>query len=483
LSITGDRREFVESISKSGLHLLDLISDFLDVSKMEAGKFSLDPVPTAIADLLKDIATHFFPQCLEKSIQLKFTISPDLPKTVLIDPLRLRQVLVNLLSNAVKFTDEGIVKLDAKVVQRTKTESTIRIGVADSGCGILPSDIPTLFQKYEQVGVKKAGGTGLGLFIASELATLMKGSITVTSEFGVGSEFIFTLTCPIVEISLPEKFVHDIVRVRVEFCHRPILIVDDVDFNRRVLSRFLSDLGFTTIYEANSGQQAIKLAQMTDLAVILMDISMPEMDGIEATRKIRQFEHHAKTPILAISASVVDDEKIKMCKDTFGAFIAKPFRFEQIQFELERSCGFKFDSIELDTGGISVLVVDDQAMIRRLVAIELNKDAIDVQQCASGKEAIERAKTQHFDVILMDRLMPVMNGIETTVRLRSEIEKPLVIFIMSSDVHPDDVALCKRAGANAVMEKPIKVLKFKELWDQVKAERDEKKSFNDLIAV
>jgi len=450
----------------------------LDVSKMEAGKFSLEPIPTAIADLLKDIATYFFPQCLEKSLLLKFSISPDLPKTLLIDPLRLRQILVNLLSNAVKFTEEGFVKLDAKVQSRTSTESTISITVADSGCGILPADIPTLFKKYEQVGEKKAGGTGLGLFIASELATLMKGTITVPSQIGAGSEFTLIFTCPVIEASLPEKpLLHAIVRVRAEFANRPILIVDDIDFNRRVLSRFLSDLGFTTIYEASSGQQAINVSQMTDLAVILMDVSMPEMDGIEATRKIREFQHHFETPVLAISASIVDDEKLQLCKETFDSFIAKPFRFEQIQLELERSCGFKFDSIALDTGGMSVLIVDDQAMIRRLVAIELNKDAIDVQQCASGREAIERAKTQHFDVILMDRLMPAMNGIETTLRLRSELSgQPLAIIIMSSDLHPDDVALCKGAGANAVMVKPIKVLKFKEIWDMIKAERAEGKS-------
>jgi CheY-like chemotaxis protein len=440
---------------------------------MEAGKFSLEPIPTAIADLLKDIATYFFPQCLEKSLLLKFSISPDLPKTLLIDPLRLRQILVNLLSNAVKFTEEGFVKLDAKVQSRTSTESTISITVADSGCGILPADIPTLFKKYEQVGVKKAGSTGLGLFIASELASLMKGSITVQSRIEAGSEFNLTFTCPVIDTSLPEKPHHpEIVRVRAEFSNRPILIVDDIDFNRRVLSRFLSDLGFTTVYEASSGQDAIKISQMTDLAVILMDVSMPEMDGIEATRKIRELHNHLKTPVLAISASIVDDEKLKMCKETFDAFVAKPFRFAQIQHELERNCGFKFDSIALDTGGISVLVVDDQAMIRRLVAIELNKDAIDVQQCSSGREAIERAKTQHFDVILMDRLMPVMNGIETTVRLRAEVSgKPLAIIIMSSDLHPNDVALCKGAGANAVIEKPIKVLKFKALWDEIKTER------------
>jgi CheY-like chemotaxis protein len=382
------------------------------------------------------------------------------------------------LSNAVKFTKEGFVKLEAKVLQRTATEATLSISVADSGCGIHPSDIPSLFKRYEQVGAKKAGGTGLGLFIVSELASLMQGSVTVQSQIDSGSEFTLTFTCPIIEAPLPDKQrLQDIVRVKAEFSNRPILIVDDVDLNLRVLSRFLSDLGFTTIYEASSGLQAIKISQMTELAVILMDVSMPDMDGIETTHKIREFPHQLNTPVLAISDSVADDEKLKLCKETFYAFLEKPFRFDQIQDQLERSCGLKFDSIALDTGGISVLIVDDQAMIRRLVAIELKKDAIDVLQCASGREAIDRAKTQHFDVILMDRLMPVMNGIETTVRLRSELPgKPLAIIIMSSDLQADDIALCLKAGANAVLEKPIKVLKFKELWAKIKAERSEQKN-------
>jgi CheY-like chemotaxis protein len=298
----------------------------------------------------------------------------------------------------------------------------------------------------------------------------MKGSILVESQAGSGSEFIVTVTVPTVEQQLPKKPLVDVLKVRSEFCDRSILVVDDVDFNRRVLCRFLKDLGFTTVVEAQAGLDAIQIAQMKDFAVIFMDICMPGMDGIAATGRIRTLHNHHNTPVIGLSASVTDESNLKECRDTFDKLISKPFRFEEIQYVLEEQCGFKFDSVQLATGGLHVLVVDDQAMIRRLVAIELNKDAIDVEQCASGREAIERLKSQKFDVILLDRLMPDMNGIETAARIRQEVPNPPAIIIMSSDLQPVDVANCKKAGVDEVMEKPIKVLTFKLLWDKIKAD-------------
>jgi len=426
--------------------------------------------------------TFFFPRCLEKNLQLNFSISPDFPKAVRVDPLRFRQIILNLLSNAVKFTERGSVKLDAKVFARSALDVILQITVADTGIGIATSDISRLFSRFQQLDAKVTGGSGLGLFISARLVELMKGTIAVDSQLGIGSEFRLTVPFPIVEQHLPEKPLVDVLRVRSEFCDRPILVVDDVDFNRRVLCRFLKDLGFTTVLEAPGGLEAIQLAQMKDFAAIFMDIYMPDVDGLTATARIRTLQNHQNTPIFGLSASITDESNMRKCKDTFDSFISKPFQFEQIQFELEAHCGFKFDSVQLATGGMSVLIVDDQAMIRRLVAIELNKDAIDVDQCASGREAIERLRSQKFDVVLLDRIMPDMNGIETIAHIRERVPNPPAIIMMSSDLQPVDAANCKKAGADEVMEKPIKVLTFKLLWDKIKADRARKATLLSTVA-
>lgn len=317
----------LNTIHGSGEHLLMLIVDILDLSQIEAGKTELHLVavdPKALTNMLDDIIRI---KASEKQLTFMVEAAGDLPKAVMLDEKRLRQVLLNLLSNAVKFTQQGAVSLRIHIVGREEGDDQVRMRfeVQDSGVGVRPEDQQRIFEPFEQAGDSRsrAAGTGLGLAISRQLVRLMGGDLHVRSEVGAGSLFWFELTAPLAS-ALPHAAS---VRVDVSGYEGPrkrILVVDDVAANRLMLVELLRPLGFE-ISEAIHGQDVLDQIPSNPPDLILMDLAMPVMDGLEATRRIRAGDVCADVPIIALSANASRQHAEQALAAGATLFMSKPF--------------------------------------------------------------------------------------------------------------------------------------------------------------
>lgn len=313
----------LNTIQQSGEHLLTLITDLLDLAKIEAGKFELILEPVNLQAFLIGIVNIIKVRAEQKNLQFCFETSGELPQTILVDEKRLRQILLNLLGNAVKFTDVGQVSLKVKCADATADQVHLRLEVADTGVGMNPTQLESIFQPFEQVGdvQRKFGGTGLGLSISRQLVRMMDSDIEVSSELSVGSQFFFDICVSLSTIqvaSVSERLVTGYQGPR-----KKILIVDDVAANREMLKELLGNLGFE-IYLAANGAEGVEQAIARHPDVILMDIVMPVMNGLEATRQIRHTPEIDQVCVIAISASVTKEDQDGTLLAGANLFMSKP---------------------------------------------------------------------------------------------------------------------------------------------------------------
>ena len=310
-------------IEQSGKHLLMLIDEVLDLAKIEAGKFELCPSGIHLPGFLQAISDIIRVKAEEKGLLFTFEGDKALPSLVRADETRLRQVLLNLLGNAVKFTHAGQVCLRVRGLQTAGSHAWLQFEVEDTGPGIPADQCEAIFRPFEQGGDLKgrAGGTGLGLAISRQLVSLMGGNIHVRSTPGRGSAFSFEITLP-VEHTLTRAPMPRMI-CGYEGPRKKVLIVDDIETNRAMLTDLLDSLGFET-FEASDGKQGVELSQSILPDLILMDIVMPVVDGIEATRRIRRLSALACTPIIAVSASVSQDHQRAALTAGANAFVNKP---------------------------------------------------------------------------------------------------------------------------------------------------------------
>ncbi|KPK04409.1 MAG: hypothetical protein AMJ56_17575, partial [Anaerolineae bacterium SG8_19] len=328
----------LQMVYDSGLHLLTLINDVLDIARIEAERIELFPEPVDLPHFLQSIVDLMTLQATAK--QLRFVYEPPeiLPKIVLIDQKRLRQVLLNLLGNAIKFTEAGTITftVDSEPVAanpgtNAQLQTAIRFEISDTGSGISPDQLAKIFQPFEQVGdrTQRQKGVGLGLTISQELVTLMGGQIQVESEIGAGSTFRFTVNVPAVEQSIPAEPAATERVIGYKGDRRHLLVADDKIENRLVLLNMLEPLGFQVTL-AENGQELIDqtLALRPDL--IVTDLIMPVKTGIEAIQSIRQQPEFEATPIIAMSASVFATDLQQSQVAGANAFLPKPVELEEL---------------------------------------------------------------------------------------------------------------------------------------------------------
>jgi PAS domain S-box-containing protein len=333
------------TIQESGHHLLTLINDILDLSRITASKLDLYPADIDLANFLRVVSDIIRVKADEKSLLFTYEGSANLPGAVRVDDKRLRQVLLNLLGNAVKFTDRGHITLRVRQVpiptltehaaQYDGSESEMRIArllfeIEDSGIGMTTEQVKRIFHPFEQVAdvERRRGGAGLGLAISWQLVRLMGGNIHVRSEAGKGSVFSFELDLP-VATSQPHVSPTQHVPVGYTGPRKKILIVDDVPRSRTMLIDFMTTLGFNVV-EAANGQEAIDQARRVRPDLIVMDIAMPIMDGMEATRRIRSIPELARIPILIASASASSEDQSRSLAAGASAFVAKPIEQDKL---------------------------------------------------------------------------------------------------------------------------------------------------------
>jgi len=315
----------LNTIQSSGEHLLMLIIDILDLSKIEAGKTELYPTTVDPEAFLRSVTDIVRIKADEKNLDFVFDTDPDLPRAVAVDEKRLRQVLLNLLGNAIKFTDHGTVRLGVRRMPADDGQAALRFEVHDTGVGIRAEDMENIFQPFEQVGShdRRIGGTGLGLAISRQLVRLMGGELHVDSQANAGSVFWFDLTLAVLEPGAmasprPQRRVAGYSGER-----RRILIVDDVAGNRTMLVDLLKPLGFD-VCEAGDGEEALARLFEQPASLVLMDMAMPVMDGLEATRRIRDNPQWQHIPIIGVSANASDTDVRSCLGAGADAFLPKP---------------------------------------------------------------------------------------------------------------------------------------------------------------
>ena len=334
--LDSQQREHVSMLIDAGDVLMGLLNDVLDFSKIEAGKMELESADMIVRDRLSTIVRLWEPRAFANGVRLKVRIAPDVPAAVRTDPLRVQQILFNLMSNAVKFTHEGEIRIEA-----SWTDGRLNMAVIDTGCGIPADRLGQIFNSFEQADVgttRRYGGTGLGLAISRKLAELMGGSLTVQSIDGEGSTFTLSLPMTAVE-SAPVQPVRAVETIG-SLAGRSILAADDHEVNRRILQLLLEPHGCRLTLVEN-GAEALEAASGQRFDAILMDMQMPVMDGLEATRRIRAGEVNGATPVIALTANALDVHRAAWDAAGVHAFLTKPIDPVMLATTLAQACAMQ----------------------------------------------------------------------------------------------------------------------------------------------
>jgi signal transduction histidine kinase/ActR/RegA family two-component response regulator len=339
-SLDPEQREHLQTAHESAQALMTVLNDVLDFSKIEAGRMKLDPVPFSLAHCISGVGRTLLPLSIKKFLLLTSEIPDDIPDSLIGDPVRLRQILLNLISNSIKFTEVGGVKVDVSIESSGQQDVVLHFSVHDTGIGIDASKQATIFDAFEQADgstTRQHGGTGLGLTICARLVTLMNGRIWVESEPGSGSIFHFTApfalaaAAPAIASAPAEQ--HD----------QPlnILLAEDNPVNQRLALRLLERRGHRVTLAGN-GQHAIELARTRHFDIVLMDVQMPVMDGLEAARQIRALDQ--SIPILAMTAHALDGDRERCLAAGMNAYTSKPIRPEEMFAAIHALIGAKLEA-------------------------------------------------------------------------------------------------------------------------------------------
>ncbi len=337
--LTPEQKEYVQIIESSGENLLTIINDILDYSKIEAGRIELEKIPINLREEINNVVKILQIQADRKNLPLIVEINDDVPQYLIGDPVRLKQIIINLVNNAIKFTEKGSIRIIVEKQQINGTKAHLLFKVIDTGIGISEEGKKRLFKSFSQVDrstTRKFGGTGLGLAISKNLTEMMGGEIGLESEVGAGSTFWFTVVLEITDKENYEKNhktekIDDIkekLKVKLN-----VLLVEDNVINQKVALVNLNNLGHNTDV-ANNGKEAVEMFRKKEYDLIFMDIQMPEMDGIEATKKIREIEKNnnaiRKIPIIAMTANTMEGDKEKYLQAGMNDYVSKPFKQKEL---------------------------------------------------------------------------------------------------------------------------------------------------------
>jgi len=467
--LTPKQYDYLKKIDTSAKSLLGIINDILDFSKIEAGRMEMESIDFRLEDVMNNIVNIISVEAAKKGVELLSTITEDVPRALIGDPLRLGQVLTNLANNAVKFTETGHILIKAELLNKDEKLCKIKFSVKDTGIGMTRGEIDKLFTAFSQADssvTRKYGGTGLGLTISKRLVQLMNGEISVESSSGKGSIFSFTAEF----VRQPEEKEHSLL-TPPDLAGIRVLIVDDSEPAREVLSEQIMSFGFESI-SVESGEKAIlelkRAAADKPYDLVLMDWKMPELDGIETSKIIMKDQRLSHTPLIIMVTAFGREEVMKRAeKAGINDFLMKPVNqsllFDTIMQSFNYNVSSTADSlprsdmkITLGMEGAKVLLVEDNLMNQQ-VAMEILKEASLVVDIANnGQEAVEAVTGSDYDLVLMDVQMPVMGGYEATRKLREDGRYgSLPVIAMTAHAMQGAKEDCLEAGMNDYVSKPI----------------------------
>ena len=474
-------REYTKKIISSGQHLLSLINDVLDMSKIESGKTSLNPTEFRLAELIDEIHTIVIPQMKMKKLNFELRSRGRLPEYIVGDRMRINQILLNLLSNAIKYTPEGgSIILTTEGRQKSANLAHIRFIVADNGYGMSAEFLKNLFEPFAREDNDKINGiqgTGLGMAITKNIVELMGGSISVDSEPGCGSVFNVDLELQIVNGEPDKEFWRELGITRM-------LVADDMEEVCVDVRELMAETG-VEVDCAIGGKEAVRMASAAaeiheEYHIIILDWKMMDMDGVEAARRIRE-KVGDMVPIMVLTSYDFENIEDKAREAGITAFLSKPFFVSSFRNAVEKSCilSEEHDIMEspderMEFAGMRILAAEDNEPNAEILTELLKTEGIECEIAENGKEAVElfnASKPGYYDMIFMDIAMPVMDGYEATGFIRSSLHPDgatIPIVAMTAYVFEEDVRRSLEAGMDAHTAKPIDMENVKDLIRQLR---------------
>ena len=478
-TLTDKQRDYMAKVRAAAESLLVVIDDILDFSKIEAGKLALHPRDFSLDEVFERVTALIGLKAQRKGLELLLNTAADVPPVLVGDPMRLLQVLVNLCGNAVKFTEDGeIVVVTVQTVASEAGSVVLRFSVRDTGIGLAPEQIATLFRPFSQVdgsSTREHGGTGLGLAICRSLVAMMDGEIGVDSRPGAGSDFHFTarfgVGSPAQAARLPQQGAHRDLRV---------LVVDDSANSREILNDLLLLLGYAPVIEASGAAGLAELRRAAGIGhpyhLLLLDWRMPGMDGFDVVRQLRDDPLPGAPPAILLVTAYGDEEIVReAARQGLAGCLAKPVSASTLLDAINGACGpqrggaalaapppvdavpASRDAPPTALRGRRVLLVEDNEL-NRFVATELLCDVagMDVTLAGNGQEALDRLRDATFDLVLMDIQMPGMDGLQATRLIRSNpsLER-LPVIAMTAHAMAGDRDKSRAAGMNDHVSKPF----------------------------
>ncbi|HEY5364870.1 MAG TPA: GAF domain-containing protein [Casimicrobiaceae bacterium] len=469
-TLDAEQHDYVATIRESGDALLTIINDILDFSKIEAGRMDIEAHPFDVRECVESALDLVAARAVEKRLDTAYVFEGDVPPAVVGDVTRVRQIILNLLSNAVKFTERGEVVLTVTSRATDANRAELTFAVSDTGIGLSPEGMRRLFQSFSQADsstTRKYGGTGLGLAISRRLSELMGGRLWVESAgLGHGATFLFGIEVELAEMA--QARARDFVGVQPELSDKRVLVVDDNATNRRVLTLQTGKWGMHPRASASPIEGLKWLADGEKFDVAILDMHMPEMDGVAMARQIRATQ--PKLPLVLFS-SLGRREMTGGDENLFDAYLAKPIRQSHLfdalvglfaqdgHAHVAPAVKPMLDPEMAARHPLRILLAEDNVVNQKLALRLLQQMGYRADLASNGIEAVESVQRQKYDVVLMDVQMPEMDGLEATRKICADIaagERPRIVA-MTANAMQGDREMCIEAGMDDYLTKPIRV--------------------------
>jgi CheY-like chemotaxis protein len=464
-------------IDQESTHLLNIINNILDFSKIEAGELEIEQISFDFRNLMDEVGERIALYAAQKALELNVFISPELPRRLVGDPTRLRQVLLNLAADAIKFTHEGEICIKVKLVEHTTQNVIVRFSVEDTGIGIAREKHPAILDSVEQIDgstTRKYGDTGLGTTISKQLAELMGGRINLHSQAGEGMRIEFSLV-----FDLPADQETGWFKETGDWQNLKVLVVDDCATSRKIAGKYLETLG-CRVTEAKDGFEAIEILKTKQPAgsqwgLMITDFRMPNMSGYELARQVRAMSVYRQLPIIAVSGllELVDGNDAQA--SGFDRCLVKPLKIDDLIMAMKALCccgrsehsGCDYrtgrsDGVRLDKSQGRILLVEHYITNQQVVNMHLTSLGFQVDIAENGQAALEKFSSNSYDLILMDLEMPGMDGLTASQeirrmeRLQSGALQSIPIIALTAHALKGEEEKCRRVGMTDYMTKPIR---------------------------
>ena len=470
-TLSSEQKEYIREARVASDILLYLINDILDFSKIEAGKLKMEKIPFSLRTTIEDAILLSIPKASEKHIELHTIIKSNVPEKIEGDPARLRQIISNLVGNAVKFTESGEITVQVDTRTEAKEQVTIKFQIRDTGIGISKEDINKLFKPFMQADAsttRKHGGTGLGLAISSQLVKMMGGSINVESTPGMGSTFNFSINAKVIQKNPGLEYGFN----KLEGAN--ILIVDDNENSRKILRAYLEEAGCTVV-DVDSSDKALttlilNASTQNKIAVAIVYFQMPGMNGYELATALKTIPYAKAVKLVLLTSAAQRGDAAEAMSRGFEGHISKPVRRDELMNCISLVLGLKEEeqkesplitrfTVKETVNDLKpkILLVEDNEMNRKIVIKMLKYKNMTCDIAVDGSEALKAVTEKDYDIVFMDCQMPVMDGYESTAKIR-EFEgnrKHTVIIAMTANAMEGDRTKCIEAGMDDYISKPI----------------------------